>query len=108
MKKILNNFTVQAGGSRHTSYSQNKYEGRGGYHKVKRGRVKKVVMEKETLTKRTFLTKLQLNLPSSVTPDENADREFDCLFCKLYTHKTKDCKKITEPIRQVTQIKHFL
>jgi hypothetical protein len=35
-----------------------KYEG---YHKVKRGRVEKVVMEEKTLTKGVFLTKLQLS-----------------------------------------------
>ena len=44
------------------------------------------------------------NPDSSSTPAEKADREFDCLFCELYTHKTKDCNKMSRA-KQASQHK---
>nr|CAH0101602.1 unnamed protein product [Daphnia galeata] len=97
------NTTGQASNSRHTN-SHNKYEGRGNFHKVKRGRVEKHRDGRRVNFNPQGFSYKTPNPDSSSTPAEKADREFDCLFCELYTHKTKDCNKMSRA-KQASQHK---
>lgn len=70
-----------------TSHGQNNRGGGGGryLHRVKTGRVNKHRGGRGGFNPNGF---------SHAAAAQDPGREFECLFCEVYTHKTRDCNKM--------------
>ena len=91
--------------------------GRGGryFHGVKGGRVQKPTGGRGFTSRGCFASRGRKyfnlrgghqNAATNLIPATSNDAGFTCLFCRLYTHKTVDCRKMNIARENMNQIKN--